>query len=285
MIVLRTVDATRAWRATAAGTLGLVPTMGALHAGHAALVDRATTENDHAIASIFVNPTQFGPGEDLALYPRSEAADLALLEAHGCAAAFVPAVDEMYLSGDDIRVVPGKIADRLEGQARPGHFTGVATVVTKLLAITTPDRAYFGQKDLQQLRIIQLLVRDLHIATRIVGCPTVREPSGLALSSRNAYLTVGEREQAAALSRSLALAQRAFSDGTTDAAALREMVVVALRSAGVGPEYVSCADPVTLEELSGTVRRGVMTLAARVGRARLIDNVLLGLLLEDLDQS
>lgn len=283
MIVLRTVDELRAWRRTV-GTVGLVPTMGALHAGHAALVDRAAADNDRVIASIFVNPTQFGPKEDLADYPRGEAADLALLEARGCAAAFVPAVAEMYPVSDDTRVVPGAIAARLEGAARPGHFTGVATVVTKLLALVTPDRAYFGQKDFQQLRVIQTLVRDLRIATQIVGCPTVRQPDGLALSSRNAYLTSEERHRATVLGRSLTLVQRAFATGTTDAAALRGMLLEELRDARGEPDYVSCADPITLAELEGPVRQAALLLAVRIGPARLIDNALLGLRLEDLDQ-
>lgn len=283
MNVLRTGDAVRDWRRTA-GTVGLVPTMGALHEGHAALVDRAVVENDHAIASIFLNPTQFGPQEDLATYPRSEAADLALLEARGCAAAFVPAIDEMYPAGDGTRVVPGPIAEVLEGAVRPGHFIGVATVVAKLLSIVTPDRAYFGQKDFQQLQVVRTMVRDLRFGTRIVACSTVRGPSGIALSSRNAFLTAVERQTAAALSRGLALAQRAFSEGATEPLALRAIVHTELRSAGIEADYVSCADPRTLGELDGPVDRAVLLVAARVGNARLIDNVLLGVRLEHLDQ-
>ena len=178
----------------------------------------------------------------------------------------------------------GAIADPLEGAARPGHFTGVATVVAKLLAIATPDRAYFGQKDFQQLRVVQTVVRDLRIGTRIVGCPTVRGPSGLALSTRNAYLSGADERTAEALSRGLAMAQRAFARGTTDAAALREIVRAELRTVGIEADYVSCADPGTLRELAGPVDRAVLSLAARVGRARLIDNTLLGMRLEDLDQ-
>ena len=283
MKVLRTVAQVREWRA-AAGTVGFVPTMGALHDGHAALVDRAIRENDMSIASIFVNPTQFGPGEDYAAYPRTEDADLALLEAHGATAAFVPAAAELYPPGDDTRVVPGKIAERLEGAARPGHFTGVATVVAKLLAIVAPDRAYFGQKDIQQLRVIQTMARDLRLATRVVGCPIVRAPDGLALSSRNAYLSEAERATATALSRGLMEAERAFERGERDADDLRALVSAELDIWGLPAEYVSCADPVTLEELSGPVDRAVLSLAARVGKARLIDNVLLGIRLEDLDK-
>ena len=283
MKVLRAVADVREWRA-AAGSVGLVPTMGALHEGHAALVDRAIRQNDAAIASIFVNPTQFGPGEDLAAYPRSEDADLALLEKLGAAAAFVPAVEEMYPPGDETRVTPGPVAARLEGAARPGHFTGVATVVAKLLGVATPDRAYFGQKDFQQLRVIQTMVRDLRLATRIVGCPIVRAPSGLALSSRNAYLSDAERASATALSRGLMEAERAFEQGERDADALRELVKLELAVWQLEAEYVSCADPITLAERSGPVERAVLSLAVRVGKARLIDNALLGIRLQDLDE-
>lgn len=283
MEVLRTAAAVRAWREVP-GTVGLVPTMGALHDGHAALVDTAVRENDRVIASIFVNPTQFGPGEDYGAYPRSLAADLQLLERHGAAAAFVPSVEELYPPGDDRTVEPGDIATRLEGAARPGHFSGVATVVKRLLDIVTPDRAYFGQKDLQQLRVIQLMARDLGLAARIVGHPIVRGPNGLALSSRNAYLSAAERDRAAALSSGLRAAEAAFARGERDAETLRQTVRGELAAAGIEPEYVSCADPLTLRELDGTVGRAAISLAARIGRARLIDNVLLGVRLQDLDQ-
>ena len=283
MKVLRTAAAVRDWR-NAPGTVGLVPTMGALHEGHASLIDRAVAENERVIASIFVNPTQFGPTEDYAAYPRSLDADLALLGQHGAVAAFVPSVEEMYPAGDDARIVPSEIASPLEGAARPGHFTGVATVVKRLLDIVTPDRAYFGQKDLQQLRVIQTMARDLGLATRIVGCPIVRAPSGLALSSRNAYLSPLERERATALSRGLRAAEAAFARGERDADGLREAVRAELRDRGIEPEYVSVADPATLRELTGAVDRAAISLAARVGRARLIDNALLGVRLEDLDQ-
>jgi pantoate--beta-alanine ligase len=261
--------------------------MGALHDGHASLVDRAVAENGAAIVSIFVNPTQFGTGDDFAAYPRNEHADLALLEAHGVAAAFVPSVEEMYPEGADTRTGPidlGPIVEPLEGAARPGHFAGVATVVAKLLDIVAPDRAYFGQKDFQQLRVIQTLVRDRHIPTRIVGCPIIRDPSGLALSSRNAYLTDPERTSAAALSRGLRKAAAAFERGEREAEDLREIVRTELTERGIPAEYVSCADPITLRELEGPAERTVLSLAARVGRARLIDNALLGIRLQDLDE-
>ena len=283
MKVLRTVTAVREWRATA-GTVGLVPTMGALHGGHASLVDRAIRQNDAAIGSIFVNPTQFGPHDDFGAYPRTEEADLELLAAHGAAAAFVPSIEELYPAGDDTRITPGRIAEPLEGAARPGHFVGVATVVAKLLDIVVPDRAYFGQKDFQQLRVIQTMARDLRLWTRIVGCPIVRAESGLALSSRNAYLTEAERASAAALSRGLMEAEHAFEAGEHDADDLRSLVGSELEVAGLAAEYISCADPMTLQELSGPVDRAVLSLAVRVGRARLIDNALLGIRLQDLDQ-
>lgn len=279
--VLRSVRELREWRATA-GEVGLVPTMGALHEGHIALAERAVRENERAVASIFVNPTQFGPGEDFAAYPRSEERDLALLERAGCAAAFVPTPDEMYPPGDDTRVVPGDIASRLEGAARPGHFSGVCTVVAKLFGMAAPTRAYFGQKDFQQLRVIQTMVRGLRMDVRVVPCPTVRADDGLALSSRNAYLGDEERRSALALSRGLHIAAAEWQRGERDARRLREWVASAVAAAGLAPEYVSVADPVTLRELEGPAERAVVSLACRVGRARLIDNTLLGMTLDEL---
>ena len=276
MKVLRTVDEVRSWR-SGAGRVGLVPTMGALHAGHASLVDRSVNDMDATIASIFVNPTQFGPHEDFAAYPRREAEDLALLEARRCDAVFVPAVEEMYPPGDATRVDVGPIARPLEGAARPGHFVGVATVVTKLFAITTPDVGFFGQKDYQQLRVLQTVARDLRLGVRVVGCPIVRDADGLALSSRNAYLSADERREALALSRGLFAARARWERGEHDAERLRDTVRAELRSPALRVEYVSAADPITLEELRGTPDRAVVSLAARVGRARLIDNVLLGM--------
>ena len=280
LAVLRTAGQLRGWRRER-GRVGLVPTLGALHAGHRSLVERAAAETDAAIVSIFVNPTQFGPGEDYRTYPRSEEADLALLETAGAAAAFVPSVEEMYAPGDITRVDPGPIAERLEGARRPGHFSGVATVVTKLLALIAPDRAYFGQKDFQQLRVIQQVTRDLALPVEIVPCPTVRAPDGLALSSRNAYLDTEERDRATALSRGLFAAERAWRDGERDPRRLRECVADFAETAGQ-VEYISVADPLTLEELEPPADRAVISLACRVGRARLIDNILLGMPLSDL---
>lgn len=277
--VLRTVHELREWRGT--DDVGLVPTMGALHEGHISLVERAVHESGRVVASIFVNPTQFGPHEDYRAYPRDEAADLALLAGAGCAAAFVPSLEEMYPAGDDTRVVPGDIASRLEGAARPGHFAGVCTVVAKLFEMVRPTRAYFGQKDFQQLRVIQTMARDLAMDVRIVPCPIVRANDGLALSSRNAYLSPEERRSALALSRALFAAQDAWERGEREVAALRGAVERIAGGAG-RPEYVSVADPLTLRELAGPAERAVVSLACRVGRARLIDNVLLGMTLDEL---
>jgi len=278
--VLRTAALMRAWRGEH-DRVGLVPTMGALHAGHRSLVERAVAETDAAVVSIFVNPTQFGPGEDYRSYPRDLESDLALLKAAGAAAAFVPSVDEMYPPGDAARVIPGPIAEPLEGAQRPGHFSGVATVVTKLFALVAPARAYFGQKDFQQLRVIQQVTRDLALPVEIVPCPIVREPDGLALSSRNAYLDTEERERATRLSRGLFTAERAWRDGERDPRRLRERVADFAETAG-DLEYVSVADPLTLEELEAPADRAVISLACRVGSARLIDNILLGMPLSEL---
>ena len=280
MKVLRTVADVRAWR-PGAGRVGFVPTMGALHAGHMSLVERAVRETDAAIASIFVNPTQFGPSEDFAAYPRRETEDVALLEKHGCAVAFVPPVAEIYPPGDATRVTPGPISAPLEGAARPGHFVGVATVVAKLLAIVRPDTAFFGQKDFQQLRVLQTIARDLRLGANVVGSATVREPDGLAMSSRNAYLTPEQRRDAVALSRGLFAARELWERGERDPGVLRERVRELAQNGNVALEYVSVADPLTLAELDAPADAAVISLAARVGRARLIDNVLLGMKIEE----
>lgn len=256
--------------------------MGALHEGHASLVKRAVGENDLAVVSIFVNPTQFGPHEDFAAYPRNEPADLALCEKLGATMVFAPPAVEMYPAGDATRVQPGPIAARLEGAARPAHFAGVATVLTKLFAIVRPDVAYFGQKDFQQLRVVQTVARDLQLAVRIAGCPTVRDPDGLAISSRNRYLSAEERKSALAISRALNAAKEDWSRGERDPAKLRDRVQrVASPSAGLVLEYVSVADPITLDELNRPAERALISLAGRVGKTRLIDNLLLGIALEE----
>ncbi len=278
--VLRTVAELHAWRASQ-GRVGLVPTMGALHDGHRSLVARAVGEQETALVSIFVNPAQFGPGEDHAAYPRNLTEDLRRLADTGVAAVFAPSASEIYPPGDATTTDPGPLAARLEGALRPGHFRGVATVVLKLVTLATPDVAYFGQKDFQQLRVIQDVRRRLGLRTRIVGCATVREADGLALSSRNAYLTPSERARAVSLSAGLFLAQEAWLNGMREPSHLRALVEGSAKDAGP-LDYVSVADPLTLDELDHPAECAVILLAARVGRARLIDNVLLGMKVAEL---
>ena len=272
MKVVRTVAELREARAALRGPVGFVPTMGALHEGHASLMTAARGESASVVASVFVNPTQFGPNEDFTRYPRDESADLAMLESLGVDLAFLPSVDEMYPSGATTYVDVGPVGDVLEGAARPGHFRGVATVVTKLFSMVQPDRAYFGQKDGQQSVVVKRLVRDLALPVEIVVCPTVREPDGLALSSRNRYLTPEERAQAPALDRALQAASAAAADGERSADKLRALMLDALAPATLGkPDYVSIADAETLEEMSVLDRPALASLAVRFPSARLID--------------
>ena len=257
--------------------LGLVPTMGALHEGHLALVRRARQENTAVAASIFVNPTQFGPHEDLSTYPRNMERDLALLESEGVDFVYAPAPAEVYPQGFDTWIEPGALANRLEGEARPGHFRGVATVVAKLFNVIGPDRAYFGQKDGQQLAVIRQLVRDLNMKVEIVAVPTVRDKDGLALSSRNAYLAPDERKAAAVVFRALSTARSLWENGSRDAEELRGAVIQVLESEPLlhGIDYVSVADGTTLEELQLVEGQAMVSTAVRLGETRLIDNVLL----------
>ena len=257
--------------------LGLVPTMGALHAGHIALVRRARQDNATLAVSIFVNPAQFGPQEDLALYPRDLERDLALLEVEGVDLVFTPGPEEIYPPGFDTWVDPGKLAARLEGAVRPGHFRGVATVVTKLLNIVGPDRAYFGQKDGQQTAVICRLVQDLNLSASIVVVPTVRDADGLALSSRNEYLTAEQRKAAPVIYQSLARIEDLWRGGLNDAKSLRRAARKFLEEEPLVDEvdYVSIADAETLEELDQIQVRAMASVAVRMGRTRLIDNIIL----------
>jgi pantoate--beta-alanine ligase len=277
MDIARSVQEFRSLRESLAGTVGLVPTMGALHDGHLSLVRRARSECDHVIVTIFVNPTQFGPNEDFTAYPRSEEADLAACRAEGASLVLMPEVDDIYPPGATTMVSVGPLSTILEGASRPGHFDGVATVVTKLFAITEPDRAYFGQKDAQQLMVIQRLTRDLRFPIEIVGCPIIREENGLALSSRNQYLTDEERQQAAAISRGIRKAEAAWLGNLRDASEIRTTVhgeIAAQPLARI--DYVSLADATSLEELDGRVEGdALLSVAVRFGRARLIDNAML----------
>jgi pantoate--beta-alanine ligase len=283
MRTITTVADMQAERESMTGSVGLVPTMGYLHEGHLSLVSRAREEADHVAVSIFVNPTQFGPNEDFERYPRDEKRDLALLQSEGVEIAFVPSVEEMYPPGFDHWVeVDGPLTRRLEGAHRPGHFLGVTTVVARLFHIIRPHRAYFGQKDAQQLRVIRRMVREQGLEVEIVPMPTVREPDGLALSSRNVYLSPAEREAALALPRALALARRlVMEDGVTDAEHVR--LTVSQEVCGDAPRrgataahlelgYVSVSDEQTLDELETIDRPALILLAARVGATRLIDN-------------
>ena len=258
--------------------LGLVPTMGALHEGHLALVRRAREENATVAASIFVNPTQFGAGEDLASYPRDMERDLALLEAEGVDLVYAPTPEEVYPPGFDTWVEPGALAERLEGAARPGHFRGVATVVTKLLNVVAPDRAYFGQKDGQQLAVIRQLARDLNLGVEIVGVPTVRDADGLALSSRNAYLTPEQRAAAPVIYRALSGARDLWLNGERNAETLRLAVRSILEAEPLieDVDYVSVADPYSLVESERLDGPAMVSTAVRMGNTRLIDNVVVG---------
>ncbi len=258
------------------GTVALVPTMGYLHEGHMSLVDRAREQADWVAMSIFVNPMQFGPKEDLARYPRDLERDLEMARGRGVDLVFAPGVEEMYPLGEpQVSVVPGALAERMEGAIRPGHFRGVLTVVAKLFGIFHPDVAVFGQKDFQQAALIRRMAVDLDQGVRVEVAPTVREPDGLAMSSRNVYLSPEERERARALSRGLERGRALFAAGERDAAALRAALWNALAVPGVEPEYAEAVDPLTLEPVTAAAPGTVLLVSARVGRTRLIDNAVL----------
>ncbi len=276
MEVVRTRAELRAALAGLPHPLGLVPTMGWLHAGHVSLLARARAECATLAVSIFVNPRQFNRPEDLVAYPRSEARDVAICAEAGADLVWAPSVAEVYPPGFDTTVSVAQLAFPLEGAARPGHFAGVTTVVAVLLGLVRPDLAYFGEKDAQQLRIIERMAADLDL-TRVVRCPTVREPDGLALSSRNVHLGPADRRAAAVIHRALSAGHEAWAAGERDAETIRSVVRGILASeARVATEYVSCADDVTLEELERVDGPAVLSLAARLGSTRLIDNVRIG---------
>jgi pantoate--beta-alanine ligase len=277
MEVVRTRAALASVRAGLLQPVGLVPTMGALHAGHESLLRQARDECASVVATIFVNPTQFGPNEDFERYPRNEAADLALLDAAGVDACFVPSVEDVYPPGASTSVDVGPLGEVLEGAARPGHLRGVATVVTILFSLVQPDRAYFGRKDGQQVIVIRRLVRDLGLTPQVIVCPTMREPDGLALSSRNAYLGQAERSAAAVLSRALMAAEEAYAAGERSAKRLRGLMRSALEREPLAQvEYVSVADLDSLEELTEVDRPAMASLAVQMPSARLIDCLVLG---------
>jgi len=273
MQVVRTRAELRAALASVPRPVGLVPTMGWLHAGHVSLVDRARAESATVVVSIFVNPRQFGQSADFARYPRNEARDLAMCEAAGVDVVFAPSVDEVYPPGFDTRVSVGAIAGPLEGAARPGHFDGVATVVAILFALVGAERAYFGLKDYQQVQVIRRMATDLALPTEVVACETVREPDGLAMSSRNARLTPDGRAAAPVLRRALLAGAARVRAGERSGAAVRDvMLAVLAEEPAATPDYVSVANPDTLAELDAVAGQALLSLAALIDEVRLIDN-------------
>lgn len=280
MLELTSIPELRAWtrsQRVAGRRIGLVPTMGYLHEGHLALVDEARRRADTVALSIFVNPLQFGPAEDLARYPRDLPRDRALASARGVDMIFAPAREAMYPRGSEVRVTPGSVAERWEGAARPGHFTGVLTVVAKLFHLVEPDVACFGQKDVQQLALVRLMVRDLNWPVEIASVATVREPDGLALSSRNAYLAPDDRARAVILSRSLRSAHEAWCSGVNRASRLEALMRQELANEPqVAVEYIAVVEPQALMPVETADASSVIAIAGRVGGTRLIDNIILG---------
>lgn len=277
MIIATTIAQVRAqvaaWKKEGL-TVGLVPTMGYLHEGHASLVDEAVRQCDRVVASDFVNPTQFGPNEDLEAYPRDFDRDCALLEEHGCAMVFHPAVEEMYAPGAATYVeILSDMPKQLCGKTRPIHFRGVCTVVSKLFNIVTPDKAFFGQKDAQQLAIIRQMVRDLSYGIEIVGCPIVREADGLAKSSRNTYLSEAERQAALVLSESVFLGQKMVAEGETDANKIVAAMTEHIQAQPLAKiDYLSAVDGVTMDPVDRIAGTVLVAMAVYIGKTRLIDN-------------
>jgi len=276
MKVIEKIDAMRRLRQQLAEPVGFVPTMGYLHEGHLALVRQARAENSSVVVSIFVNPTQFSLQEDYEKYPRDHVLDRAILEKEKTNIVFMPLVAEMYPPQFDSWVEAGKVTERLEGASRPGHFRGVTTVVAKLFNIVQPARAYFGQKDAQQAIVIKKMVADLNMDLEIVAVPTVREPDGLAMSSRNTYLNSEQRRAALVLYQALCLAQELWSQGEKDAGQIRQQMITLIKKQPLADiDYVSIADTATLGELDTVKPPALVSLAVRIGRTRLIDNVVL----------
>lgn len=276
MLTVITLDELRQARLSFPGTLGLVPTMGYLHEGHLSLVRRAREECDHVAVSIFVNPTQFGPKEDLSKYPRDLDRDLSLLESLDVDLVWMPTAEIMYPPGYQTWVEVETMTRPLEGAMRPGHFRGVTTVVAKLFTGVQPQRAYFGQKDAQQAAVIRQMTRDLNFPIEIVVCPIVREPDGLAMSSRNVYLDAEQRRAATVLYRALSAAKAAYQDGERDAETLRGKMKDILEAEPLAEvQYVSCADYDTLEELDTVTGKALLSMAVFIGKTRLIDNMIL----------
>ncbi len=277
MKVVETIAEMKKLRRKLAEPVGFVPTMGYLHDGHLSLVKRARTENPNVVVSIFVNPTQFGPQEDFRTYPRDTPRDLGMLEKLKTDIVFMPTAEEMYPPRFSSWVEVEKVTERLEGAVRPGHFRGVATVVAKLFNIVEPNRAYFGQKDAQQVVAIKKMVMDLNMNLEVVTCPTVREPDGLAMSSRNTYLKNDERQAATVLYQALNLAQHLWSQGEKDAERIRRAMRELIQKQPLAGriDYISVADAETLEELDNIKPPALVSLAVKIGKPRLIDNIVL----------
>lgn len=277
MIIVTTLEELRRETAKLSRPLGFVPTMGYLHAGHISLVERARAECASVAVSIFVNPTQFGPNEDLDKYPRDLPRDLSLLEAAGADLVWTPTPEVMYPPGFQTWVTVEGLTAPLEGAQRPGHFRGVTTVVAKLFNAVQPQKAYFGQKDAQQAAVIRRMTRDLDFPIEIVVCPTVREPDGLAMSSRNTYLNPEERKAATVLFRALSVAKEAYERGERDAETLRRIMREVIQAEPLARlQYVSCADYDSLEELETVRGKTLLSMAVFIGKTRLIDNFVIG---------
>lgn len=276
-MLVRSIPDLKAKRRAIQGSLGFVPTMGYLHEGHLSLVRRARDENDHVAVSIFVNPIQFLPNEDFKAYPRDEERDLALLEKAGTDLVFLPNVSDMYPEGTCTSVEVEGLSQVLEGAFRPGHFRGVSTVVTKLFNLLEPTRAYFGQKDAQQVLVIKRMVADLNMNLEVVVCPTIREKDGLAMSSRNVYLSPEQRRSALVISQALFAARDRWRAGERGGNSLRNLMRKMIeRAPGIRIDYVSLADPENLTELERAGESAIALLAVRIGPVRLIDNMIFG---------
>ena len=277
MKVVETIAEMKQVRRALKEPVGFVPTMGYLHEGHISLVRQAKEENKSVVVSIFVNPTQFGPKEDLSKYPRDLKRDLAMLEKAGTDVVFFPSDKEMYPAGYDTWVDVDKLTKRLEGASRPTHFRGVTTVVAKLFNIVEANNAYFGQKDAQQALVIQKMAKDLNMNVRVVVCATVREPDGLAMSSRNVYLTPEQRKQATVLYRSLQLAKDLYGKGERNATKIRQQMTALIQKEPLAViDYISIADGQTLEELEMIQGKALVSMVVKFGNTRLLDNIILG---------
>ena len=275
MIVIQTIPEMRKWRTSVTGTVGFIPTMGYLHVGHVSLMKLAQGANDHVVVSVFVNPKQFGPQEDFNSYPRNTEQDLKILENAGVSVAFLPAVKEIYPENFETIVSVTKLSKKLEGKKRPGHFDGVATIIIKLFNIIQPTRAYFGKKDAQQVIVMKKLVQDLAFPTDVVVGPTVRQKNGLALSSRNSYLSAQQKNDSSALYESLATAQKLFSEGQHEPEKIKNAMKKIIENSGGIIDYISIADAHNLEEVTSIGKNTLVSLAVYYGKTRLIDNCLI----------